>query len=335
MGELEGIGEAVTGTMAAAAVEPATGAAARAGDGACLNCGVALAGAYCASCGQKARIHHSLTSFFHDFVQGLLNFEGKIWRTLPMLAWRPGQLTRRYIDGQRASFISPVALYLFSVFLMFAVLNFTGAMSPDFDTALKQERAELQRLEAARRLPAERRADLARIERQIAQTKEDIAGIEQVRRRTVATNIDGQLEVPAWLREPVRRAQANPELAVSRVQDTAAKYSWLLIPLSVPFLWLLFPFSRRFRLYHHTVFVTYSLSFMMMLVVLSGLLVAAGAGGLASFLILLPPLHIYRQLKGAYLLSRWGALWRAVLLVSFAFVAAGLFFVAALAIGIL
>ena len=30
-------------------------------------------------------------------------------------------------------------------------------------------------------------------------------------------------------------------------------------------MWLLFPFSRRFRLYDHTVFVTYSLCFMMLL----------------------------------------------------------------------
>ena len=40
-------------------------------------------------------------------------------RTLPMLAWKPGELTRRYIDGQRARFVSPIALFLFCVFLMF------------------------------------------------------------------------------------------------------------------------------------------------------------------------------------------------------------------------
>ena len=65
--------------------------------------------------------------FLQDFVQGLFNFEGKIWRTLPMLAWCPGLMTRRYIAGERARFISPVALYLFTVFAMFAVLNLTGA----------------------------------------------------------------------------------------------------------------------------------------------------------------------------------------------------------------
>ena len=59
------------------------------------------------------------------FLHGVLHFEGKIWHTLPMLAWRPGELTRRYIDGERAKFVSPMALFLFSIFLMFAVASFT------------------------------------------------------------------------------------------------------------------------------------------------------------------------------------------------------------------
>jgi len=40
----------------------------------------------------------------HDLLHGALHFEGKMWRTLPMLVLRPGKLTRRYIEGRgRAS----------------------------------------------------------------------------------------------------------------------------------------------------------------------------------------------------------------------------------------
>ena len=46
-----------------------------------------------------------------------------------MLVRRPGELTRRYIEGERAKFISPLALFLFSVFLLFAVVG----QSLDFD----------------------------------------------------------------------------------------------------------------------------------------------------------------------------------------------------------
>jgi hypothetical protein len=117
------------------------------------------------------------------------------------------------------------------------------------------------------------------------------------------------------------------------VQDAASKFSWLLIPLSVPFLWLLFPFSRRYHLYDHMVFVTYSLSFMMMLVIVGGLLVTAGATSLGSMLFLVPPFHMYRQLKGAYQLGRFGTWWRTILLVTFAFIVAGLFFAVVAAVG--
>ncbi len=108
----------------------------------------------------------------------------------------------------------------------------------------------------------------------------------------------------------------------------------MLIPLSVPFLWLQFPFNRRFHLYDHTVFVTYSLSFMMMLVIAGGLLASLGLPSIASLLFFVPPVHMYRQLKGAYRLSRVNALLRTMLLLNFAFVVSSLFFLAMLGIGL-
>ena len=129
MGEFEAIGDAVTGGIIGRAVEPKAGEAAdgHTHEANCLNCGAALAGPYCHECGQHAHVHRTLAAFFHDFLHGVLHFEGKIWRTLPLLAWKPGELTRRYIDGQRARFVSPIALFLFCVFLMFARDGLTGA----------------------------------------------------------------------------------------------------------------------------------------------------------------------------------------------------------------
>jgi len=136
------------------------------------------------------------------------------------------------------------------------------------------------------------------------------------------------------LNDAFQRAKANPQLAIYKLQDAASKFAWLLIPISVPFLWLLFPFNRRFKLYDHSVFVTYSLSFMMLLaVVLTGWskLGIPGAGVAGVFV---PPLHMYRQLKGAYYLSRLGALWRWALLLTFAAIAFSLFAVAVVLLGI-
>lgn len=347
MGEFEAIGDAVTGSLLARAVEPDAGEVGADGhthEQCCLNCGMLLAGPYCSSCGQKAHVHRSLRAFVGDFIAGLMNFEGKFWRTLPALAWRPGEMTRRYIAGERARFISPVALYLFTVFAMFAVLNSTGALDADpasFKAGLQEEivadQRALAKLEAKRKDPATAKGELAELDRKIARRKEDIADSQKIVTGgpIVVDPPDLDADTPGWVRPLIEDAQENPALLSLKIQEAASKYSWLLIPISVPFLWLLFPLRRRHSLYDHTVFVTYSLSFMMMLVIAAGLLVATGWPTLAALLFFVPPFHMYRHLKGAYQLGRFSAVMRTIALVSFAFTAAGLFLAATVAIGTL
>ena len=281
--------------------------------------------------------HRSLRSFFGDLAAGLFNFEGKIWRTIPLLAWKPGELTRRYIEGERARFVSPAALYLFTVFLMFAVLSFTGALGDDvldFGVAANEQRAGIQKLEAKRADDVRQGRDVAALDRRITSEKADLANLEQIQRGGIIKADDGD-EIPGWLSGPIAAVQRDPKGSMTDIQDATSKFSWLLIPLSVPFLWLLFPFSRRYRMYDHGVFVTYSLSFMMILVIVGGVLVWAGMPSAGGILALIPPFHMYRQLKGAYRLRWYSALLRTIALVSFAFVAATFFAMAMVAIGIL
>jgi len=257
---------------------------------------------------------------------------------------RPGEMTRRYIAGERARFISPVALYLFTVFAVFAVLNFTGELSPSknhgtqyvqqgLKAGIAEDEKALAALEIQRKEDAAAGKDLAGLDRKIAKRKENIADTQKVLRGEVFDSGKVGDETPGWVRPLIRNARDNPEMVSMKIQDAASKFSWLLIPISVPFLWLLFPLRRQYNTYDHTVFVTYSLSFMMMLVVVGGLLVAVGLPALASLLFFVPPFHMYRHLKGAYQLGRFSAVMRTMALVTFAFIAAGLFAASAVAIG--
>jgi hypothetical protein len=343
---IDAVGDAVTGGLLARALEPQAGEAGADGhthEKSCLNCGTPLTGPYCSACGQKAHIHRSIRAFFQDFVQGLFNFEGKIWRTLPMLAWRPGEMTRRYIAGERARFISPVALYLFTVFLMFAVLNFTGALSSaspkhvqaGLKAGIAEDQKKIAALEAKRKLAVAAGKNVADLDRRIAKGQQEIAEEQKiVSGQAFAT---GQVddETPGWIRPFIENARDNPDMVSMKVQDAASKYSWLLIPLSVPFMFLLFPFRRRYNTYDHTVFVTYSLSFMMMLVIAAGVFVELGMTTLASLLFFVPPFHMYRHLKQTYELGRFSAIMRTMALVTFAFAAAGMFAAATVAIGMM
>ncbi|MGI8931066.1 MAG: DUF3667 domain-containing protein [Sphingomicrobium sp.] len=335
MGEIEGIGEAVIGGAVAAAVEPATGAID--GDGhtqeaACLNCSTPLLSDYCHSCGQRRHIHRTLRAFFHDLLHGLLHFEGKVWNTLPLLVWRPGELTHRYIDGERARFVSPIALFLFSVFLIFAAVSLFGGLG-DLPSQAKQglheelrvNQQKLATLEAKREVARKASQPTAKLNERIGDVRDEINAIEAVRKGDLSGAGVKSSGVPGWIGNSVGKAARNPELVGYKLKTNAYKFSWMIIPLSVPFVWMLFPFRRRYRLYDHTIFVTYSLCFMSLLLVLGLMLGAAGWTSLADLLWLIPPFHMYRQLKGAYSVGRAGALWRTTLLLIFASIVLGLF----------
>jgi len=338
VGEFEAVGDAITGAVIGRAVESKAG---EGDDGHthetnCLNCGTELTGSFCHACGQHAHVHRTLTAFFHDFLHGVLHFEGKIWRTLPMLAWKPGELTRRYVDGQRASFVSPIALFLFCVFLMFAFVSMLGGVGEFSPKAKKDVASELAKDKQKLAVLEGQRAGAvgpvaAKLDEKIADQKAEITAVEaRDEISSKALDIDPSGLAPS-LSDAVKKARNNPELVAYKLKTNAYKFSWLIIPLSVPFVWLLFPFSRRFRLYDHTVFVTYSLCFMTLLVVAGVIFQSVGVTALAGFLWLIPPFHMYRQLKGAYGLSRWGAIWRTTLLTMFALIVISLF--AALLVG--
>jgi hypothetical protein len=109
-------------------------------------------GKFCHECGQHAHIHRTLAAFGHDLLHGVLHLEGKAWHTLPLLMFRPGELTRRYIAGERMRFVSPLAMFLFSVFLMFAVMSFLGSPQNFFGGGTRQDvqsgmRQELTQIE--------------------------------------------------------------------------------------------------------------------------------------------------------------------------------------------
>src|SRR5205085_5456159 len=159
-----------------------------------------------------------------------------------------------------ANFISPVALYLFTVFAMFAVLNFTGELgshtSSKLKDGLKSEIADQQKqlaaLELKRKLTVAAGKPVADVDRRIAKRKQDLAEIQNIQAHGPAVQTKLDDDTPSFIRPFIENAQANPDAVSTRVQDAASKYSWLLIPLSVPFMWLLFPLRRKYNTYDHT-----------------------------------------------------------------------------------
>jgi hypothetical protein len=79
----------------------------------CLNCGAALAGPFCAECGQRALPPHpTVRELIGDALAEFSGWDGKFTNTVRSLLKRPGDLTRQWLEGRRMHFISPLRLYL-------------------------------------------------------------------------------------------------------------------------------------------------------------------------------------------------------------------------------
>ncbi|MBL0021285.1 MAG: DUF3667 domain-containing protein [Sphingomonadales bacterium] len=352
-GEFEAAGTIVEGALVATAVEQSNLGQTTTGSHAehdCLNCGAALAGPYCAQCGQQAHVHRTLSAIWHDILQSVLHFDGKLWRTLPMLAFKPGELTRRYVHGERAKFVSPMALFLFSIFLMFAVFSFTGgpfgsgtsthnvSIKKDFASEAKKLDAEIAETEAKIADPKLSQAMKVSLLSKLGDLKADrnVVAFAQTGKAKYSNaetqGSDGNSSMSVlenestgikWLDTLIQKGGekmvSNPNLVLYKLQSNGYKFAWLLIPLSLPFVWLATLGVRGHHFYDHAVFTTYSIAFMCLLFLLLAILSRIGIGSnvLGFAFILIPPVHLYKRLRHSYALTRPGAIVRLVLLSAF------------------
>lgn len=107
-------------TTAAAASVPAAAPVAPRASARCDNCGAEAPARYCASCGQRREAPvHSLWHFIREATEDLTHADSRLWHTLSALLFRPGFLTREFLDGRRARYLPPVRLYLVISVLFF------------------------------------------------------------------------------------------------------------------------------------------------------------------------------------------------------------------------
>jgi len=354
MVDLEAVGGTATGGLIASTFEKATG---KAGEHhtACADCGTETLGRFCHNCGNASHVHRTLLHLGEELLHGVMHFDSRTWRTLPLLAFRPGRLTREWCLGKRTRYVSPLAVFLFTVFIMFMLLSYApepkesevsvqAAATADLarrNSELANARIALREASPAARAAAEAAVKIAeekaeRASRRVG--KGNGMPLDDVKKE-LETEAKGQLGISTGskkLDEKIQQKLENPELAIYKLQQTFYKFSFLLIPISIPFVALLFLWKRGFTLYDHGVFVLYSLTFMSLLI-----MVVAAAGRIGGFVeglavALTPfiiPMHMYYQLQGAYGLRTFSTLWRTFFLLVFSSIALTFFLLAVLWLG--
>lgn len=95
----------------------------------CISCGAKVVGAWCHACGQKNDdMRRSLLRLARDFLEDTFAFDSRMWRTLGLMAARPGRVPTDYAHGKRSQYTPPVRLFLVVSFLFFLTLGLTDTM---------------------------------------------------------------------------------------------------------------------------------------------------------------------------------------------------------------
>ena len=61
----------------------------------------------------------------------------------------------------------------------------------------------------------------------------------------------GSTQADHWLKNAVKKVTANPDLLLYKLKANGYKFAWLLIPISLPFVWLTLIGRRGFHFYDH------------------------------------------------------------------------------------
>jgi hypothetical protein len=104
---------------------------------ACKTCGHAFAGRYCNQCGEKVieprdlSVRHYLEDIFNAFT----SLDGKVWRTIRLVAQVPGGLSRAYMEGRRSPYLKPVSIFFLANVIYF-LLPFFETFNARLETQL-------------------------------------------------------------------------------------------------------------------------------------------------------------------------------------------------------
>lgn len=282
-----------------------------AGSGHCLNCGTALQGPFCHYCGQPDK---NLLRFFpalmRELLEDFLDFDSRFMRTLKPLLFRPGKLTRDYLDGRRFRYVPPLRLYIFSslaFFFLAALLTTdvldvrTDADGPGISLQIDDEtREEIDTaMEELARTQPEVAAEVTRQVEEAAAQAEAAAEAPETPSDAFPEkpqfDVDGKpwdretnpLKVPLmpgwvndWINDEIadspKKGKAiadNPNLFTDKIFDVLPATMFVLLPLVALLFKFWYLFARKYYV-EHLIFALHNHAFIFTSVVI---LLLAGA----------------------------------------------------------
>ena len=275
-----------------------------AGNAHCLNCGTVLQGPFCHYCGQPDK---NFLRFFpvlmRELLEDFLDFDSRFMRTMKPLLFRPGKLTRDYLDGRRFRYTPPLRLYIFSSIACFFILALLASDAVQFTTGDEDADGVASALrigivndpevqEALEELDPETRQ---RVDEALRQTSEAepradaetppepgiMIGDEPWDRETNPFVVSWLPDwVNDWINDEIeespakgRRITENPNLITEQVFDVLPATMFVLLPLVALLFKFWYLFSKKYYI-EHLIFALHNHSFLFVVLLISVLLTA-------------------------------------------------------------
>lgn len=269
----------------------------------CPNCGSIRPNSFCGHCGQNSRDYNdSLWTVLKDAIGEMFELDGRVIRSIRSIVLHPGQLSLAFAENQRASFVNPFRLFMFTAILWFFLFGISLPTPGDRPFVPKSAASDVvEETESERpRRPGPVQISVNIDQETLKQSEDDFsAGIEilrgqlegdrerklnemlaaneQARRlgpiRGVAHLLNAQPDTPQWLQRLMANvivdAVHSPQMLLNEFIDNLPLMMVVLLPWYAILLMVFFGRAGR-RFIHHLVFAihVHSFSFIVLTIVL-------------------------------------------------------------------
>ncbi len=118
----------------------------------CLNCDLPLdkTDRYCPNCGQQNTTRKlNFGDLITEFFSGMFSYDSRFQRTLRVLLFKPGKISKDYINGKRVSYANPFRFYLSASIVFFLIAGisdrFEGVNLAEQDEGFRNDMVEIQK----------------------------------------------------------------------------------------------------------------------------------------------------------------------------------------------
>ena len=276
----------------------------------CSNCGTPRSDNFCPHCGQNRRDYQrSLPPMLWELLRETFDVDSRIGNTFRVLLTQPGQLAVEFSRNRRASYISPIRLYLFISLGFFFLLS--SASDLDMNIQVGDDAAPVESVADSVAVDLDKMLDEERRDKVHRMLAGEESGVQQQIILSLANNAAEQSEPASdaqrFLISRIIDVVYRPREALSAMMDNLAIAMFFLLPVFALILQLLYIGSHKYYV-EHLVFATHLHTFAFLVYALmlvlpdsdSGSVVATVSGYVGGLLWFVLLIYHFKSLRRYY-----------------------------------